>query len=60
MTNNDWEDFKKDVTPLKNKGVNIKKNFKNEKIITKKVDHNSDQIIIDLIETEKSNLNLSK
>ncbi len=60
MTNNDWEDFKKDVTPLKNKRVNIKKNFKNEKIITKKVDHNSDQIIIDLIETEESNLNLNQ
>ena len=25
MTNNDWEDFKKDVVPLKNKKIILKK-----------------------------------
>ena len=61
MTNNDWEDFKKDVTPLKNKkGQHKKKILKMKKIITKEIDHNSDQIIIDLIETEESNSKLNQ
>ena len=36
MTNNDWEDFKKDVIPLKNEKKNIKKNFKDENNYIKK------------------------
>ena len=58
MTNNDWEDFKKEVIPLKQKKNNVKKKVKDKISIVKKIAHDLDQNKIDIIEQEESNLSL--
>ena len=60
MTNNDWEDFKKEVIPLIQKKNNIKKKIKDEISTVKKITHGLDQNNIDLIEQEESNLSLNQ
>ena len=47
MTNNDWEDFKKEVIPLKQKKNNVKKKVKDKISIVKKIAHDLDQNKID-------------
>ena len=58
MTNNDWEDFKKEVIPLKRKKNYLKKKIKDKISILKKIAHDLDQYKIDIIEQKESNLSL--
>ena len=53
MTNNDWEDFKKEVIPLKRKKNYLKK-IKDKISILKKIAHDLDQYKIDIIEQKKN------